>query len=318
MKLLKPVQLAVSIALLSGVAIVQPAFAEATPAGRDTLRLHTGMPRKSGDALFSYTLEWRLDDDELYRVTGMSFLNADKLDADTPAGYVAKKLVTAVKDGMIQLDPHWRGVTVTQPGEEPELIVGNKAGYALTSAIFRDYSNQDLSFDLRGKSFSAAGVQVGIDLVYAADVDYLDGFTAKKALTASQGSIQIGFDEQPPVQIKTDGKTTGELETEIARQLMQARMGQTSLVPHIINKDKRNNKPFDGSEVQLANLAAKSIRVEVSDPSLGVLVKFKFKDENHSVKVAEPRFMMAGLAGLSISALAFFWYRNRKSRGGIG
>lgn len=312
MKSHTPIRLVISFALFSGGLIVQPVFAAATPAAQDTLRLHTGMPQKPSDALFSYTLEWRLDDSELYRVTGMSFLNAKKVEADTPPGRITKKLVTAVKDGMIQLDPHWRGVTVTQPDDKPELVISNKAGYSLTSAIFRDYSNQALSFDLQGKSFNAAGVQVAIDMVYAADVDYLDGFSAKKTLTASQGNIEIAIDEQAPVQIKTDGKTTGELEAEIARRLMQAQLAETSLVPHIINKDKRNNKPFDGSEVQLANLAAKSIRVEVSDPSLGVLLKFKFKDDNHSVKVAEPRFMMAVLAGLSVIAVAFFWYGNKK------
>lgn len=312
MKFPVPLCIAMSFALFSGGAIFQPVLAAATPAAQDTLRLHTGMPQKSGDALFSYTLEWRLDDEELYRVTGISFLNADKVDADTPPGRITKKLVTAVKDGMIQLDPHWRGVTVTQPDDKPELVISNKAGYSLTSAMFRDYSNQALRFDLQGKSFNAAGVQLGIDLVYAADVDYLDGFTAKKALTASQGSIEVAIDEQAPLHIKTDGKTTGELEAEIARVLMQAQLAETSLVPHIINKDKRNNKPFDGSEVQLTNLAAKSIRIEVSDPSLGVLVKFKFKDDNQSVKVAEPRFMMAVLAGLSIVAVAFFGFRNKK------
>lgn len=315
MKLLTPIRLAVSFVLFSGGAIFQPVFAVATPAAQDTLRLHTGLPKKDSDALFSYTLEWRLDDEELYRVTGMSFLNAQKIDSDASPGRISKKLVTAVKDGMIQLDPHWRGVTVTQPGDEPELVVSNKAGYSLTSAVFRDYSNQALGFDLQGKSFSAAGVGIGIDLVYAADVDYLDGFTARKALTASQGDIEIRIDEQDPIRIKTDGKTTGELEAEIARQLMQAQLAEASLVPHIINKDKRNNKPFDGSEVQLANLAAESLRIEVNDPSLGVLVKFKFKDENHSVKVAEPRFMMAALAGLSIIAVLFFWYRNKKQPG---
>lgn len=313
MKLIAPLRLALLLALLSGGTFVQPAFAEATPAARDTLRLHTGTPKKDSDALFSYTLEWRLDDEELYRVTGMSFLNAQKLDSDASPGRVAKKLVTAVKDGMIQLDPHWRGVTITQPGDEPELVVSNKAGYSLTSAVFRDYSNQVLGFDLQGKNFNADGVQAAIDLVYAADVDYLDGFTSRKDQTASTGNIEIRIDEQDPIQIKTDGKTSRELEAEIARQLMQAQLSETTLVPHIINKDKRNNKPFDGSEVRLSNLAAKSLRIEVNDPNLGVLVKFKFKDENHSVKVAEPRFMMAALAVAVGGGLFYFWRRSRKN-----
>ncbi|MCQ8104816.1 hypothetical protein NP590_11920 [Methylomonas sp. SURF-2] len=312
MKSTTPILLSVWFAMLGGIVPVDTAVAAATPAERDSLRLHAGMPKKAGDSLFSYTLEWRLDDEELYRVTGMSFLNPDKIDGEASPGRIAKKLVTAVKDGMIQLDPRWRGVSVTQPGDEPELDIANKAGYALTSAVFRDYSNQAMGFDLRGKNFNAAGVQLAIDLVYAADVDYLDGFTARKAQTASTGNIEIRIDQQEPMRIKTDGKTSKELEAEIAAQLMQAQLSETTLVPHIINKDKRNNKPFDGSEVQLSNLAAKSLHIEVSDPSLGVLVKFKFKDENRSVKVAEPRFMMAALAVLVGGGLFYFWRGSRK------
>ena len=315
MKFITPIYLAFSTALLFGSSACQAALAETTPANQDILRMHTSLPKKAGDALFSYTVEWRLDDEELYRVTGLSFLNAAKFDADTAPGKVTKKIVTSLKDGMIQLDPHWRGINVTQPDDKPELVIANKAGYSLTSAVFRDYSNQLLSFDLQGENFNAAGVKLGLDLVYAADVDYLEGFTSKKSQAASQGNIEIRIDEQQPLLIKTDGKTTPELEAEIARALSQATLSQTPLFAHIVSKDKRNNKPFDGSEVQLLNLAAKSISIEITDPNLGVLMKFQFKDENYSVKVVEPRFMMGALGVFSLIAVLYFWRRSTKKTG---
>jgi hypothetical protein len=93
---------------------------------------------------------------------------------------------------------------------------------------------------------------------------------------------------------------------------MQASLGNSALVPHIVNKDTRNNKPFDGSEVQLLNLAAKRVSIEVTDPSLGVLMKFKFKDDNSTVKVAEPRFMMGVFGVLIALVLGYFVVRSRK------
>jgi hypothetical protein len=64
--------------------------------------------------------------------------------------------------------------------------------------------------------------------------------------------------------------------------------------------------------VQLLNLAAKSVSINVTDPAVGVLTKFKFKDDNHSVKVVEPRFMLAALGVGSGLLIGFYWFRNRK------
>lgn len=297
---------------LAASACLQPALAVTTPAAQDGLRMRTSLPKKASDSLFSYTVEWRQDQEELYRVTGLSFLNAAKIDSEASPARITKKIATSLKDGMIQLDPHWRGITVTQPEDKPELVIANKAGYSLTSAVFRDYSNQLLRFDVPGKSFNAAGVQTAIDLVYAADVEYLDGFSSKRSQTASQGEIEIRIDEQAPIRIKTDGKTTRDLEAEIARELSQATLSETPLFPHLVTKDKRNNKPFDGGEVQLLNLPAQSISIDISDPQLGVLMKFQYKDENHSVKVAEPRFMMGALGVFSVIAVGYFWLRSKR------
>ena len=312
MKLINPTRFAVALSLLSASAVFQPVLAVTTPADQDTLRIHTSLPKKASDSLFSYTAEWRIDDGELYRTTGLSFLNSAKIDPNASPALITKKLVTAMKDGMIQLDPNWRGINLTQPQDQAELAITNRKGYSLTTVTVRDYSNQQLSFDIGNKNFNADGVQVAIDVVLAADVEYLDGFSSKRSPLASQGEIQIVVDGSKPVEVKTDGKTTKQIEEEIARQLAGAKLSEFALYPNLSSSDTRNNKPFDNSEVQLLNLAAKSFSINVTDPAVGVLTKFKFKDDNHSVKVVEPRFMLAALGVASGLLIGFYWLRNRK------
>ena len=311
MKPFSPFYLTLSLGLLLSGLFLAEAFA-ATPAAQDKFRIHTSVPKKTKDSLFSLTAEWRIDEGELYRITGLSFLNANKIDPDAPNALVTKKLLTSIKDSLIQLDPNWRGITVNQPQNQPEVIISNKAGYSFTNITFRDYSNQSVSYDLVDKSFAEAGVQTAIDLVYTADVDYLDGFTHKTAQTASNGEIIISLDQQTPLHIKTDGKTTRELEEEIAEKLAVSNWSQTPLYPALTSSDTRNIKPFDGSEVQFLHLTAKSISIDITDPTLGVLTKFKYPDNNSSVHILEPRFMMAVLAAGTLATLAVFYFRTRK------
>ncbi len=287
--------------------------AAATPAGADVLRLHTGLPQRRHDSLFSYNVEWRKDQGELYRATGISFFNAAKMDADAPPAAVAKKLAIAMRDGLIPMDPGWRGLTLDQPAEQPLLTLSNKAGFSFTNIIVRDYTNQALGFDLNGAAFNAKRVEAALDLVLAADVEYLDGFASKKGLTTSQGEIIVTLDQQPPLHIQTEGKSTQQLEQELAQRITGATFSNESLVPMLINLDKRNNKPFDGGEVQLLNSGVKSLRMEITDPAVGVLTKFKYPDENHTVEIIEPRFMMALLAVTVFGVIGFLYWRNRKN-----
>lgn len=305
-------RLYLTVALLAGVlAFSSFAYAAETPVGENKLRIHTSLPKKAGESLFSYTVEWRQDGGKLYHSTGMSFLDAQKYDESASAARVAKKLATSIKDSMIRLDPNWRGLVVDQPQEQAELILSNKAGYALTAVVVRDYTNQALVFDLVDKSFNAAPVQVALDLVLAAEVEYLDKFSGQKPTTASQGEIEIRLDEQSPIRIKTDGKTTAEIEAEIAKQLNVAKLSGSSLVTSQANKDTRNIKPFDGSEIQLLNLAAKSVAIDINDPSLGVLVKFKFKDEGSAIaEESNPMLVILVLASLLIAG--YFWRKTQK------
>ena len=306
--------IASALLLTAGLTAMTGAVAAVkTPVEQDQLRIHTSLPAKASDSLFSYTVEWRIDDGERYHSTGLSFLNAGKVDAANP-GAITKKLVTAIKDGMIQLDPGWRGINVNQTADQPELVISNRQGYSVTTVTVRDYSNQPLSFDLVNKSFAADGVQLAVDVVLAADVEYLDNFSATKSKLASQGLIEIALDGQSPVQIRTDGKTTAQIEAEIARHLKVAKLSNQPLFPNLVSSDKRNNKPFDNSEVQLLNLSAKSLSINVTDPALGVLVKFKFKDDNHaSVKVAEPRSLLVLLGVLVALLIGWQWHKKRKA-----
>ena len=303
--------LILNLACLSMLAPWQLNYAAATPANQNQLRIHTSLPKKSGDSLFSYTAEWRQNAGKLYHSTGMSFLDANKQDPETGASKIAKKLASAIKESMIQLDPNWRGINVDQTDEQAEFIISNKNGYALTSVVMRDYTNQSLDFDLMGKRFNTESVQIAFDLVLAADVEYLDKFSSQKPKTAGQGNIEIQIDEQKPVVIKTDGKTTREIESEITHQLAGSQLGDTTLVTSQIGKDTRNIKPFDGAEVQLLNAAAKRVQIDVNDPSLGVLVKFKFKDPEATVS-SESHTMVYLLAGLAILIAGFFWYRKKQ------
>lgn len=295
-----------ALALLASTLPWQPVYAETTPAAQNQLRIHSSLPKKAGESLFSYTAEWHQDGGKLYHSTGMSFLDANKVAQSPSEAKIAKKLASSIKESMIRLDPSWRGIEVKQPAEKAEFILSNKTGYALTSVVVRDYTNQALSFDLVDKTFQAEAVQLALDMVLAADVEYLDKFSGQKSQIASGGEVEINIDDQKPIRIKTDGKTTREIEKEIARQLSASKLSGSSLVTSQIGKDKRNIRPFDGSEVQLSSLAAKSIAIDITDSSLGVLVKFKFKDAAPGIS-EEPSFVLILLGLMGLLAAGYFW-----------
>jgi hypothetical protein len=75
MKLNHPAYRALVFSLLSSSALLQATYAAtSTPASQDSLHIHTGMPKKASDSLFSYTAEWRVDDGKLYHSTGLTHL----------------------------------------------------------------------------------------------------------------------------------------------------------------------------------------------------------------------------------------------------
>ena len=292
--------------------ISQPANA-ATPANRDNIRIHTSTPKKNGDSLFSYTVQWRIDGSLTYESTGLSFISGPGSIKPTSDVEAAHKLVTALNDGMLKQYPSWSGAAPEQPAGKPEMTVSNKAGFAFTNLTYRDYSNQKLTYDMLGKSFSEARVVVGLDIVLAADVEYLGEFIPKDLKrVADGGTVEISIDGGKPVSIKTDGKSTEQIEKEIAGKLGSAKLSAKPVFPNTKDGDARNSKPFDGGEEQLTGLSAKSITIDITDPSLGILTKFKFPDDDKPIDVVGP-FKTLVILGV-IGVLGWFGYTIYRDR----
>jgi hypothetical protein len=280
----------------------------ATPYGRDQIRIHTGEAGKPGDTLFALTSRWRIDGDVTYESTGITFVSGAERPKPTTGPGVAKKLAIAMSDGMIKQYPSWRGVEAVNVPGQPEMTISNKEGFSLFKVTFRDYTNGKMTYDLHGKSFSAAKVAVGVDIVYSAAVEYLAAFAnvEEKMTEATGGGIDISVDGGQTISVATQGKTTEQIEQAIASKLSSGQISTSVLYDHTTDGDARNSKPYDGSSVHFLNLPAKSITIQVNDPSLGALMKFKFPDEDAPFSLVKP-IQFSLLAGAVIALLWFFF-----------
>ncbi len=296
-------------------AMSQPAVsAPTTPANQDQIRIHTGTPKKNGETLFSYTVTWRIDGGLTYRSTGLTFIQGPDKPHPTVGTEIGKKIVIALNDAMEYLYPSWRGANVQQPEGKEEVILSNNQGFDFTDLTFRDYSNQELTYDLMGKTFSAANVGIAIDIVYAADVENIAEFNPGKPKNASGGTITVRISNKEPVSVKTDGKSLDQIEKDLARALGGiAKFSATPIFPNIKDETTRNYKPFDGGEVQLIGLSADSISIDINDPSLGTLTKFQFPDTNKPTEIASyiPYIVYTG-AGIAVLYFFFTWYMQSK------
>lgn len=280
----------------------------ATPYGRDQIRVHTGEAGKPGDTLFALTSRWRIDGDVTYESTGITFVSGAERPKPTTGPGVAKKLAIAMSDGMIKQYPSWRGVEAVNVPGQPEMTISNKEGFSLFKVTFRDYTNGKMTYDLHGKSFSAAKVAVGVDIVYSAAVEYLAAFAnvEEKMTEATGGGIDISVDGGQTISVATQGKTTEQIEQAIARKLSSGQISTSVLYDHTTDGDARNSKPYDGSSVHFLNLPAKSITIQVNDPSLGALMKFKFPDEDAPLSLVKP--IQFSLLGGAVIALLWFFF----------
>ncbi|MEO1866682.1 MAG: hypothetical protein ABGX69_00670 [Methylococcales bacterium] len=280
----------------------------ATPYGRDQIRIHTGEAGKPGDTLFALTSRWRIDGDVTYESTGITFVSGAERPKPTTGPGVAKKLAIAMSDGMIKQYPSWRGVEAVNVPGQPEMTISNKEGFSLFKVTFRDYTNGKMTYDLHGQSFSAAKVAVGVDIVYSAAVEYLAAFAnvEEKMTEATGGGIDISVDGGQTISVATQGKTTEQIEQAIASKLSSGQISTSVLYDHTTDGDARNSKPYDGSSVHFLNLPAKSITIQVNDPSLGALMKFKFPDEDAPFSLVKP-IQFSLLAGAVIALLWFFF-----------
>ena len=297
--------------LLTYLLLSQSAFA--TPAGQDKLRIVTGTPRTKGESLFSTTVQWRLDSKNVIEATGLAFIKGPDTSKPDNDAKVATKIKSGLNDALAELYPNSRGIEVNGLKKQPELTISNKDGYSFTRITVRDYSNGNVNYDLVDKPFNTEGVGVSIDLVYSADVAYLDAFAPPKQDFASGGTIKISIDGGKPVAIQTKNKSTAVIEQELANAMSQANYSTASIIPHSKGGGKRNSKPFDGGEIQLLNLAARSFTIDLKDPSLGVLTKFKFKDATKPVDVASPLKIILSLGVFgAFGYFVFTWYRESK------
>lgn len=282
-------------------------IAFALPAEQNQLRVQTGESKRAGETAFSYLVAWRKGEASQHRANGLVFVNGFKSKNPSSAIDIARKTVKSLNGGINYDAPNERGAIAKHIKGEAEMLLSNRDGFDLTQATVRDYSNQELHYNLPNKSFSEASVKVAIDFVYSAAVEYVDGFSADIRNETAGGVIKVTIDKNAAIEIKTDGKSTKDIEKELAEVLgAKAQFSSTAIYPNYVELKSRNYKPFDGGEVQLLNLDAKSITIDVEDSGLGVLAKFNFPDVNKPTDVANKVPYIFGF--LIAAALAYAFY----------
>lgn len=285
------------------VAITLSGTVFALPVEQNQLRIQTGLSKRSGDTSFSTMVAWRKGGSAKHRANGLIFINGFESKKPTSELDVARKAANSLNAGINYDAPKARGAIAKQTENKAEFFVSNREGFDLAYITTRDYSNQKLHYGIPNKSFGSASVNVAIDIVYSAAVEYIDGFAGNGKKEAAGGSISLILDNNTAIEIKTVGKSTKEIEKELAQALgSKGQFSSNPLYPNFVELKSRNYKAFDGGEVQLANLNAKSISIEVNDSGLGVLTKFQFPDIDKPTDVASNvpyviGFLMAGFFG---------------------
>ncbi len=275
----------------------------ALPTEQNQLRIQTSVSKRAGETSFSSFVAWRKGDESLQKVNGLIFVKGFNVKKPSSDVDIARKTAKSINAAITnKASPKERGVITKYTKDKPEILLNNIAGFDLIHFTLRDYSNQKLQYNIPAKSFAEAAVTVAIDLVYSADVDYIgDHATDEKRKTAG-GFIKVSIDGET-IEIQTAGKSTQQLETELAEALgAKGQLSSTAIYPNYVELNSRNYKDFDGSEVQLLNLAAKSISIDIKDSGLGVLTKFNYPDENKPSELASKipyifGFVVLGLLG---------------------
>jgi len=304
----------IHLAILFTFVITWSGITAAAPSGHNQLRLQTGTAKRSGETAFSYLVSWRKGDANLLTANGLLFINGK--DAKTPTSdiEIARKISNKINAGVMIKSPNDRGVTAKYTKDKAEVLVSNKAGFDLTRITVRDYSNQETRYNIPGKSFNSASVRVAIDFVYSAAVEYVDGFSTGIKKEAAGGSVKVIIGNNSPIEIKTDGKSTRQIENELAQAIgSNAHFSSTPLYPNFVELRSKNYKPFDGGEVQLPILNAKSITIDINDSGLGVLTKFHFPDINKPTDVVGNMPYIIALFILAILGAIFYTKKSREN-----
>ncbi len=267
--------------------------------GANQLRLKTGLSTRTGETAFSYLVTWRKGDEALKDINGLIFVNGTKTRAPSTAKEIAYNITKAINAAVVTRTPLDRGAIAKN--NKDEVIVNNKTGFELTRITVRDYSNQALSYSIPHKSFNTAKIGIAIDIVYSAAVEYIAGFsTAVKQETAG-GYVSVKIDDNAPVKIITNGKTIEAIEAELAEALgAVADFSSTPIYPNFVQIRSKNYKSFDGGEVQLPSLNARSITIDIHDSGLGVLTKFVFGSVKQPVNLVSKVPYLIGILLASI------------------
>lgn len=266
------------ISLLTVVLGSQMAWTEVAISAEE-LRVYTGAPQKNGESFVSISGRWVMSDGLETGFTGLAFVNGPDQPKPDTAASVAKKVAKSVARGMAYMRGSIRGITATQIKDKPGYEIKNKEGISLTSLVIRDFTNDKFTVEAGADSFSASGVKVAFDLaesdIVAKVVVNYSG--PSKTFRASGGGIDIAIGKKKSVTVKTANKTTEQIEKDLARAV-GGKFSSSSLFPVKTEKrDRKNIRPFDGGEVHLNSISAKSYTMEVKDPSIGLITKYQFK-----------------------------------------
>lgn len=298
------------LVILLTFSITLPNICSALPAGQNQLLLQTGIPKRNGETAISYMVAWRKGDSNLHRANGLTFINGSDTKKPTSNVEVARKITSALNAGIDYDAPGERGAIAKTSKNKAEVLVSNKTGFDLANITIRDYSNQKLHYSIPSKSFQKVTVDIAIDIVYSAAVEYVEGFSSGIQQKTAGGFVRVIIDNNSPIEIKTDGKSTKQIENELVQAIGSvAQFSTTSIFPNFVERKSRNYKPFDGGEVQLPKLNAKSITIDIGDTGLGVLTKFKFPDANKPTDVAGNIYYIIGF--LVIGILGFIYYTQK-------
>lgn len=301
------------VALLILITTGSPEISFAAQEGSDQLRIQTGVPKRTNEAIFSSLVAWRKKDGENNKAKGLTLIDGSNRKKTITDIEVAKIIAKSLNAGINYKAPHSRGAKVKYTNNKAEFVITNITGFDLTSVLIGDYTNQKLKYNIPGKKFSEAGVDIAIDLVYSAAVENIDNFSSNKVPQASGGTITITIDDNSPIVIQTKGKNTKQLESELDKTLGGiAHFSSEPIYPNFVELKSRNYKPFDGGEIQLFHLNAKSIVIDINDTTLGVLTKFKLPTTN-KVEDSFENSVIKLVSLLIVASLGYVFYSRKKS-----
>lgn len=297
--------------LLFACVIGLPSISSANPERTDQLLIQSSTPKRSIETSFSSMVSWQKEGINFNKANGLTFIKGTDAKKPVTAHDVTKKVAGALNAAIKTEAPSDRGAATQINQNKAEFLIYNKASFAIDRITTRDYTNQTLAYSIPGKSFADAKVDISINLVYTAAVEYIRDFASDIKLEPAGGTVSIIIDNDAPIIITTKGKTTQQLETEIAQSLgSKAKFSSTSIYPNFTENRSKNYKAFDGGEVQLLGLNAKSISIDINDSGLGVITKFRFPYIAKVEKTSDNLFFIIGF--LIAAGLGYFVYSRKK------